>query len=54
LTWTATGRSQLKEVYMSSVSELETLLLEGSLADEGLLKATESAPDFCILPTPPC
>ena len=31
-------------------SELETLLLEGSLTDEGLLKATESAPDFRILP----
>src|SRR5262249_26998432 len=30
--------------------ELETLLLEGSLTDEGLLKATESAPDFRILP----
>ena len=36
---------------MSNVtSELETLLLEGSLTDEGLLKATESAPDFRILP----
>jgi molybdenum storage protein len=31
-------------------SELETLLLQGSLTDEGLLKATESAPDFRILP----
>ena len=36
---------------MSNVmSELETLLLEGSLTDEGLLKATESAPDLRILP----
>ena len=36
---------------MSNVtSELETLLLEGSLTDEGLLKATESAQDFRILP----
>jgi molybdenum storage protein len=36
---------------MSDVtSELETLLLEGSLTDEGLLRATESAPDFRILP----
>ena len=32
-------------------SELETLLLEGSLTDEGLLKATESAPgDLRVLP----
>ena len=31
-------------------NELETLLLEGSLTDEGLLRATESAPDFRILP----
>jgi molybdenum storage protein len=31
-------------------SEFEALLLEGSLTDEGLLKATESAPDFRILP----
>ena len=36
---------------MSNVtSELETLLLEGSLTDVGLLEATESAPDFRILP----
>jgi len=36
---------------MSDVmSELETRLLEGSLTDEGLLKATESAPDYRILP----
>ena len=36
---------------MSNVmSELETLLLEGSLTDVGLLKATESAPDLRILP----
>ena len=36
---------------MSNVtSELETLLLEGSLTDETLLRATESAPDFRILP----
>ena len=36
---------------MSNVtSELETLLLEGSLTDLGLLRATESAPDFRILP----
>ncbi len=36
---------------MSNVtSELETRLLEGSLTDEGLLEATESAPDFRILP----
>ena len=37
---------------MSNVtSELETLLLEGSACtDEGLLKATESAQDFRILP----
>jgi molybdenum storage protein len=36
---------------MSNVtSELETLLLEGSLTDEGLLKTTDSAPDFRILP----
>jgi molybdenum storage protein len=36
---------------MSSVmSELGTALLEGSLTDEGLLKATESAPDYRILP----
>ena len=40
-----------KEVYMSNeTSELEALLLEGSLTDEGLLRATESAPDFRILP----
>jgi molybdenum storage protein len=40
-----------KEAYMSNAtSELETLLLAGSLTDEGLLKATESAPDFRILP----
>src|ERR1700730_17437723 len=32
------------------VSELETLLLEGSLTDLELLRATESAPDFRILP----
>ncbi len=31
-------------------SELGTRLLEGSLTDEELLKATESAPDFRILP----
>jgi molybdenum storage protein len=31
-------------------SELESRLLQGSLTDEGLLKATESAPDFRILP----
>ncbi len=36
---------------MSEVtSELERLLLEGSLTDEGLLRATESAPDLRILP----
>ena len=36
---------------MSNVTpEFETLLLEGSLTDEGLLKATESAPDIRILP----
>ena len=36
---------------MSNVtSELETLLLEGSLTDLELLKATESAPDLRILP----
>jgi molybdenum storage protein len=36
---------------MSNVTaELETLLLGGSLTDEGLLRATESAPDFRILP----
>ena len=36
---------------MSNVtSELETLLLEGSLTDLGLLEATESAPDFRVLP----
>jgi molybdenum storage protein len=36
---------------MSNVtSELETLLLEASLTDEELLKATESAPDLRILP----
>jgi molybdenum storage protein len=36
---------------MSNVmSELETRLLEGSLTDEGLLKATEAASDFRILP----
>ena len=36
---------------MSNVmSELETRLLEDSLTDEGLLKATESAPDYPILP----
>jgi len=34
----------------NETSELETLLLEGSLTDEGLLKGTESAPDFRILP----
>src|SRR5215468_2970041 len=34
----------------NETSELETRLLEGSLTDEGLLKATESAPDFRILP----
>ncbi len=34
----------------NEMSELETLLLEGSLTDEGLLRATESAPDFRILP----
>jgi molybdenum storage protein len=45
------GLSRVKEVYMSNVvSELETVLLEGSLTDEGLLKATESAPDFRVLP----
>ena len=36
---------------MSEVtSELESRLLGGSLTDEGLLRATESAPDFRILP----
>jgi molybdenum storage protein len=36
---------------MSNVmSELEARLLEESLTDEGLLKATESAPDYRILP----
>ena len=29
---------------------LERLPLEGSLTDEGLLQATEAAPDFRILP----
>src|SRR5215469_2902372 len=40
-----------EEVLMSNVtSELGARLLEGSLTDEGLLEATESAPDFRILP----
>jgi molybdenum storage protein len=34
----------------NGMSELGTRLLEGSLTDEGLLKATESAPDYRILP----
>src|SRR5579862_7101204 len=34
----------------NATSELEALLLAGSLTDEKLLKATESAPDFRILP----
>ena len=34
----------------NTTSELETLLLEGSLTDLGLLKATETAPDFRVLP----
>jgi molybdenum storage protein len=34
----------------NATSEFESLLLEGSLTDEQLLKATESAPDFRILP----
>jgi molybdenum storage protein len=45
------GLSRLEEVFMSNAtSEFETLLLEGSLTDLELLKATESAPDFRILP----
>ena len=32
------------------ISELETRLLEDSLTDEGLLRATESAPDYRVLP----
>src|SRR5262245_8643161 len=40
-----------REVNMSNeTSELEARLLEGSLTDEGLLEATESASDFRILP----
>ena len=36
---------------MSNVtSELERLLLQGSLTDEGLLRATDAAPDFRVLP----
>ena len=36
---------------MSNVaSGFEALLLGGSLTDEGLLRATESAPDFRVLP----
>jgi molybdenum storage protein len=34
----------------NEMSELETLLMERSLTDEELLRATESAPDFRILP----
>jgi len=34
----------------NGTSELETLLMERSLTDEGLLRATESAPDYRIMP----
>ena len=45
------GLSRVEGVFMSEVtSELESRLLGGSLTDEGLLRATESAPDFRILP----